>query len=432
MSGAVSGAGMAVAARPDGLAARRGGRAVGRGGRTVGLTRNGVTVAVGAALCLGGGLALGYPTLSGLGAAGLGALLIAAALVHIPAPLAVTRVVRPERVTVGAGATGHIEVRNGGRLPTGRFEAVDLIDGEPIRVEVPPLPRGGTVAMAYPVATPRRGVVTVGPVRLERADPLGLVRRAERLAAPARLWVRPRVHPARPLPVGLVLDFEGRFADRAQRGSTAFASLREYQVGDDPRQIHWRSTARVGTLVVQERVDTTEPTTTVILDTRAELLDPPTFEEAVEVAASVVVATERAGHLVTLAMPGEDPAAVVRDGGRGPLDRLAAVGRIADADVRGVLALAHRAPAGGSLVVVTGAEPAVVARLSTERRRFGRVVVVQLTGAMSSTGPAGSGAAPGRTGSGPAITGRAGLTVIRAGNAVDAVEAYRRLAGGQR
>lgn len=404
-----------------------------QGRRAVGLTRAGAGVAVGAVLCVGGGVAAGYATLTGLGAAGLGALLTAAVLVHIPAPVTVRRTVRPERVTVGAGATGHIEVRNSGRLPTGRFEAVDQVDGEPIRVQVPPLPSGADITLVYPVATPRRGMVTVGPVRLERVDPLGLVRRGERLAAPARLWVRPRVHPARPLPVGLVLDFEGRFADRAQRGSTAFASLREYQPGDDPRQIHWRSTARVGTLVVQERVDTTEPTATVVLDTRAELLDPPTFEAAVEVAASIVTATDRAGHVVTLAMPGEDPAAVVRDGGRGPLDRLAAVRRIEGGDVKELLALARRAPAGGSLVVITGAEPSVVARLSAERRRHGRVVVVQLTGAPADPTAAGRAAVERtETASGPAVTGRAGLAVIRAGNAADAVEAYSRLAGGQR
>lgn len=387
----------------------------GGGTRTIGLTRGGATVAIGAALCLGGGLAAGYPTLTGLGAAGLGALLTATALVHLPAPVAVRRTVRPERVTVSAGATGRIEVRNAGRWPTGRFEAVDQVAGEPIRVEVPALPRAAGITLEYQVDTPRRGVVTVGPVRLARVDPFGLVRRGEQLAAPARLWVRPRVHPARPLPVGMVLDFEGRFAERAQRGSTAFASLREYQPGDDPRQIHWRSTARLGALVVQERVDTTEPTATVVLDTRAGLLDQSTFEEAVEVAASVVVATDRAGHAVTLAMLGEDPGAVVRDGGRGPLDRLAAVRRTEGGDAQALLALARRAPAGGSLIVVTGAEPAVVARLSAERRRYGRVVLVQLTGGAS-----------------PAVTGRAGLTVIRAGNAVDAVDAYSRFAGGQR
>ena len=43
-------------------------------------------------------------------------------------------------------------------------------------------------------------------------------------------------------------------------GSMAFSSLREYAPGDDPRQIHWRTTARLGRLVVREHVDTNEPT----------------------------------------------------------------------------------------------------------------------------------------------------------------------------
>jgi uncharacterized protein (DUF58 family) len=74
-----------------------------------------------------------------------------------------------------------------------------------------------------------------------------------------------------------------------------FSSLREYVPGDDPRQIHWRSTARTGVLTVREHVDTTEPTTTVVLDTHPTALGADAFEHAVEFAASVVTILARSG-----------------------------------------------------------------------------------------------------------------------------------------
>ncbi|MFB6392211.1 DUF58 domain-containing protein [Polymorphospora lycopeni] len=380
----------------------------------LGLTGNGLATGIGAAALLAAGVATGYPTLVGVGAALLAVVAVAALLVRLPVRVEVHRTVTPDRVTVHAGATGQVEIRNVGRLATAGFEVVDMIDGDSLRIAVPALPRGGSGRVTYPVPTPRRGVFQLGPLHVERRDPLGLAMHRSRLAAPAKLWVHPRVRPVRPLPVGIALDFEGQLSENAQRGSTAFASLREYRVGDDPRQIHWRSTARIGTLVVQDRVDTSEPTATILIDTRPDVFDEPRFEEAVELAASLLVATTRIGQSVTLLAPGEEPGELSR--GPGQLDRLAALRRTDRGDAGALLRLLRRAPAGGSLIAITGPDQTVVTRLSAERRRYARVVIAQL------------GAVP----EGAATTGRAGLAVLRAADAGTAVGAFNQLSGGRR
>ncbi|MGH3739676.1 MAG: DUF58 domain-containing protein, partial [Micromonosporaceae bacterium] len=360
------------------------------GGPRSGLTGSGWTVLAGGVGLAVAGLALGYPTLTRIGLAGLVALAVAVAFVLVGARLAVSRSVAPDRITVGEAALARIEMTN---------------TAAPMPVPVPPVKPGARQTLAYPITATYRGLVRVGPVILDRRDPLGLLRRSARLAGETTLWVHPRVHQVRPLPIGVVPDFEGRLTEQAPRGSMAFSSLREYAPGDDPRQIHWRSTARLGTLVVREHVDTNEPSLSIVLDTRSSVLDGEAFEAAVELAASIALASQRHGHAVRLEAVGEDLAAVRAAGGVTVLDRLAAIRR-SDGDVAGLLRLVERVPGGGALVVLSGDESGLAARLAAQRHRFSRVVVLLLGPAATATGPAATATRP----AGPAAraTGTAG------------------------
>ena len=376
-----------------------------------GLTEAGRTVLAGGCAVLTAGLAFGYSALTGLGLAAGAAFGLAVAVHLVRLRIAVHRELTADRVSVGEPVRARLTVANLSRFPAAGFDAIELVDGAPVRVRVGPLGGGRRRSVEVAVPTSRRGLVELGPVVVERRDPLGLIRRVLPLSDKAWLWVRPRVHPVRPLPLGLVLDFEGRLPEDAPKGSTAFASLREYVPGDDPRLIHWRSTARIGTLVVREHVDTTDPTTAIVVDTRTAALDADTFEAAVEMAASVAVASLRVGHEVTLSAPGENRRAVEEAGGHDVLDRLAALRQIDDTEPSTLVRLAEHAKEGGSLVVVSGAEPGLVARLARVRRRFARVVVVAL-------------------GAEPAITRRPGLVVIHAPSAAEAAGAWSQLIAG--
>ena len=318
---------------------------------------------------------LEYRVLVLLAAGGLVMLLVAGATVVVRPRVDLNRTAQPDRVTVHEPTWGRLVVRNQSRWPSPGFLAVDQVGGDRVAVAVPVIARGGSRTLRYPIPANRRGRLRLGPLTVERRDPLGLFRRAQRLAGDLTLWVHPKVHPARALPVGSVPDFEGRRAEMARGGTMTFSSLREYEPGDDPRRIHWRSTARTGTLMVRELIDTTEPTTTVVLDTRTAAMTPGAFEHAVEVAASVAHAAVLAGRPARLLIPGEDAARLAEDGAVSMLDRLAAAGQGTD-DLAALLYTVERAPAGGALVVVTGArEPALPAKLGEQRRRFSPVVV---------------------------------------------------------
>lgn len=379
------------------------------------VTPSGWSVLLGSIAVYALGAGLGYPSLVAIGVAGLSAFALAAVAVLVRPRLTVSRAVAPDRVTVGEPALGQVSTRNLSRWPSPGFVVVDRLAGEPLELRVSGLPGAGTRAVHYPVPTRRRGALPLGPITVDRLDPLGLLRRPQSYGSAETLWVHPRVHTTKPLPVGVVLDHEGRLADSAPRGTVTFSSLRDYVPGDDPRQIHWRSTARTGKLIVREHVDTSEPTVTVVLDTRPSALSLADFEAAVEVAASVAVGSERHGHPVALHVLGEDRAALEAAGATGLLDRLAAASFAPADDPVALLDLVERAIPGGALVVVTGhTDPGAVARLSSQRRRFVPVVVLSL-----GDGDPGSARRP-------------GMSVLRARTAPDAIAAWNRLVTGAR
>jgi len=114
--------------------------------------------------------------------------------------------------------------------------------------------------------TSRRTVTSCGPLLAAWADPFGFVHRTLAQGPVVRLVVTPRLGD---------VDDDLRMwnpgddweAPRSHRKTHLSELLREYVIGDEPRRIHWRSTARTGTLIVRERVGTESRDTLVYLDT---------------------------------------------------------------------------------------------------------------------------------------------------------------------
>jgi uncharacterized protein (DUF58 family) len=127
----------------------------------------------------------------------------------------------------------------------------------------------------------------------------GLIRRVVQWPVHEQVFVHPRtVRLPDPLP-GLTRDLEGEESAVRTASDLSFHTLREYVPGDDRRFIHWKSTARSGTLQVREFLQTRRSLVAVVLagrpdDFRADpagLADPGTsqeFEIAVSCAASIV------------------------------------------------------------------------------------------------------------------------------------------------
>ncbi|MEU4237729.1 DUF58 domain-containing protein [Actinoplanes sp. NPDC026619] len=274
-----------------------------------GVTGRGVGLAGGAAALLAGGFRYGYPDLALLGAVALVAVVCGLVFAFWRPRLGVERAADPDRVARGEPARMTLTVRNTSRLRAANLVATDRCGGQSVPVPLLRLRPGNDTTVDYPVPTSRRGVVPIGPLRVTRGDPLGLITLARTYGGTASVWVHPRIHLLRAVPAGMARSLDGRI-DKVPQGSITFDSLREYVVGDELRRVHWRSSAKVGELMVREQLDTSEPTIVVLLDDRVAAHPQgrdgvaESFESACEAAASIVAAAIREDvpvslHLVT-------------------------------------------------------------------------------------------------------------------------------------
>jgi len=253
------------------------------------------------------GFLLGYPAVVALAAAPL--LLIGLGLFMVGRRPGgnLRRAVEPGQLTRGDTATALITSVNNRVTPTGVVEALDSIGGQPVEILIPPVPPRREVTVSYRFVPLRRGELTLGPVTLERRDPWGLFVRRATSSAQLTVLVHPRVLPVDVTLAGNRIGQEGGTADRDVLGSNQFHTLREYVIGDELRQIHWRSSARVGKLMVKQLVDNPLPRALVLLDNDIRSYrSADDFEEAVDAAASIGSVIVRAGLPVSLRTTGED------------------------------------------------------------------------------------------------------------------------------
>ncbi len=308
--------------------------------------------------------------------------------------LAVRRSVRPARLHVGETARVELAVANRGRMTTPVLTLRDPVAGTVgARVRLAPLRAGKERQAAYRLPTNRRGVVSIGPLEALRTDPLGLARTKLTVTGNVEVVVYPRVHRISPPPGGREQPAALRnrvFAEASRRDT--FAGLREYVAGDDLRLVHWRSSARTGELVVRQDEQPRPQATAVVLDVRRAAHAALSLEEAVSVAASVVLASHRAGQEVVLAAtdgtaillrPSETPSPV--------LEYLAVAHLAGFGSVRATLAGAIGMLGAGSVVFVTGR--AVTSELNNlAASRHGLLVFAVAT---DGSVPESSGAMPG-------------------------------------
>ncbi|MGC9665654.1 DUF58 domain-containing protein [Planosporangium sp. 12N6] len=357
------------------------------------ITARGVGLLAAGPVLLATGFGLGYPELAVLGCAALVAVLVAVAYALWRPVLAVTRRADPDRVMRGEDSRMTLTVRNGSRLLAATLVAYDRCGPTVVAVPVLRLRPGNDTVTEYPVPTNRRGVVTIGPLRVVRRDPLGLASIALAHGDATQVWVYPKVHPMSAVPVGVVRSLDGRI-DRVPHGTITFDTLREYVVGDELRHVHWRTTARIGELMVREHLDTSLPRLVILLDDRL-TAHPDTadgtadsFEAACEAAASIVMAAQREELPLVLQTVSGDT--VVSDGRRAAdtrayLDLLAAARLRATGDGDGldhaVARLRHRR-AGDTLIYLTGpGSTADLALVGSLRGGYPTIVVGALGGA---------------------------------------------------
>ncbi|MFS8478975.1 MAG: DUF58 domain-containing protein [Micromonosporaceae bacterium] len=278
--------------------------------------------------------------------------------------LASSRSLQPHRVQVGASARIVLRLQNLSRLPTGTLLLEDRLPyalGSRPRLVLERLGAGQASSVAYTVRADMRGRYDVGPLVVRLTDPFGLCELVRSFPTVDRLTVIPQVVP---LPsIRLAGEYSGTGDSRARSVAVHGeddAATREYRHGDDLRRVHWRSTARVGELMVRREEQPWESRATVVLDTRASAHrgEGPTasFEWAVSAAASMATHLRHAGYRVRL-VSGDgidvDASDLVGDGEL--LDYLAEVKPGQRGEISTLVDLVRRRSDGGLIIALLGA-----------------------------------------------------------------------------
>ena len=195
---------------------------------------------------------------------------------------------RHERVVAGDIVDGVIDIRNTGSRTTlpGR---IDLPVGDGlVELGVPMLRAGHHVAQPVTIPALRRGVIVVGPPTTVRSDPVGLLRREQEWEGMHEIFVHPRTVAVPAISAGFARDLEGNPSRRLVDADMSFHAIREYAPGDSRRQIHWKSTAKTGQLMVRQFEESLRSKLAVVLSlASSEYATEDEFEVAVSVAASL-------------------------------------------------------------------------------------------------------------------------------------------------
>lgn len=283
------------------------------------------------------------------------------------------------RVVVGERAVGALTLANRGTraiLPSRVVLPVGSGRGE---FGIQRLAPGEEAEELFAIPTQKRGVVKVGPVSVVRGDPLGLFERAHRRDDPVDLFVHPRTVLFDGQSLGYLRDLEGLPAADLSRDDVSFHALLEYQPGDDLRHVHWRSTARTGTMMVRQYEETRRSHFVIGLSrSLADYATEDDFELGVSAAGSIGLRALRDSQRVDMRVQGRElPAGT----GKQLLDSLSAVENSKPkesgiAELAGVVSATM--PLASVVVLVCGARvKSDDLRLACARLPFGaRVLVV--------------------------------------------------------
>ncbi len=215
--------------------------------------------------------------------------------------LEVRRKIQPPKVHAGTPSRVDLSLTNRGTRRSPVLTVHDSVSGtHGARLNVAPLRAEASARAAYRLPTAQRGVVRVGPLDVEIADPLGLARTRLVAAGVSELLVFPTVYKVVPLPQSDSIDPYASAFQTLALGRTGedFHALRRFDQGDDLRRVHWPSTARHDELMVRQDERPSLGRVTVVIDNRSSTMTPDELDLAVTIAGSIALAAQRQEDLV--------------------------------------------------------------------------------------------------------------------------------------
>jgi len=211
----------------------------------------------------------------------------------------------PSRAEEGETIQFRVVVENHGWLPRFMVELVDHlpfvgladspnVSSQKILGMLAYLPGRKRQQFDVSVVCEKRGYYQLGPVGLASSFPLGLTEaKVSRNDGIQNLTIYPDVFLILSLPLhGAPSQIHrGGYLLPEGAGAAEFSGLREYRRGDNPRHVHWPTTARLNELMVREYEPLASACLYIALDQATEsnigLGKESTFEYAVRIAASM-------------------------------------------------------------------------------------------------------------------------------------------------
>lgn len=165
--------------------------------------------------------------------------------------------VENDRMAVGESLWVRVRLDNDTFLPLPWAEVDDATPQHLVTTDMPrqatSVPVWGSRVVNFRLTAKRRGHYPVGPIRVKLGDGFGLFEGQNEFSSRVKITVYPRVHHIEGLTIPLSQPFGPiRTRERAFEDPSNQAEIREYRPGDNPRHIHWKTSARMGKFMMRE------------------------------------------------------------------------------------------------------------------------------------------------------------------------------------
>ncbi len=234
----------------------------------------------------------------------------------------------PDQLVVGQQATIVYSVANRKRFWPSISVAVGEIDGceafnrQPYAYLMHVAARFSTQLIVQ-FQPKRRGVHNLESYQISTSFPFGFIRRAAVCRQKDTIVVLPAIAKVDPHFLSMCMSAEtsGSHMRPHRGGHDEFYGVKEYRGGENPRLIHWKRSARTGTLVVREMSRIALPRLLILVDTMRDRREdnPPTRAEIEKVIAMVASAASFAldrGYAVGLCVWSGDWIFIPPNGGK--------------------------------------------------------------------------------------------------------------------
>jgi uncharacterized protein (DUF58 family) len=173
----------------------------------------------------------------------------------------------PPRVYAGAPFLMEVEIEN--TKPARASYSIEVEDLQGVmpldkRCYFLKIPEGRIQRTSYRHTFVRRGAYTLTGYRLATKFPFALFRKSRDVDAPIDILVYPHRVPVAKPPPSASSRGDAVASRLGRRGE--FFGLRERRAGDDRRDVHWKSSARTGRLLVREYEDELARHVAVVVD----------------------------------------------------------------------------------------------------------------------------------------------------------------------